>query len=299
MLVRFFAQCLLLDFELHNAALDFVNFGGQGIDFHAKAGGGFVNQVDCFVRKKTIGDVTLGKHGRGEDGRIFDAHTVMDFVALFQAAQDGDGVLNRRFADIYRLEAAFQRGIFLNVLAIFVQRGRADRAQLASRQRGLEHVGSVHGTFRGSGADQGVQLVDKKNYLAFGFRDFFEHGLQAVFEFAAIFSACNQCRKVQRDDALRLQNFGDITGYNSLGQAFDDGGFTYPGFSDQDWVIFRASRQNLHHAANFFVATDYRIQLAPAGQVSEVAAILFQRAISRFGILRSDAMAAPDSGHGL
>src|ERR1700722_3291140 len=280
MLVRFFAQRLLFDFELHDAALDFVNLSRQRIDFHAKAGGCFVNQVDGFVGEKTVGDVALRKHGRGENGRIFDAYAVMNFVALFQATQDGDGVLDGRLADIYRLEAAFQRGIFFDVLAIFVQRGCADRAQLAACQRGLEHVGSVHGDFRSTSADQGVQLVDKKNYLAVGFRDFFEHGFQAVFEFAAIYSTCNQSRKVQRDDTLRFQNFGDVTGDNSLSQAFDDSGFTYPGFSDQDRVVFRASRENLHHAANLFVATDHRIELASSSQVGEVAAILFQCAIS-------------------
>src|ERR1700693_1805149 len=274
MLVRFLAQRLLLDFELHDAALDFVNLSGQRIDFHAKAGSRFVNQVDGFVRKEAVGDVTLGKHGSGEDGGVFDAYAVMHFIAFFQAAQNGDGVRHGRLTDINRLEVTFQRGIFFDVLAIFVQRGCADCAQLSTRQGGLEHVGGVHGAFRSAGADQGVQLVDKKNYLAVGFSDFFQHGFQAVFEFATIFGACNQSRKVQRDDTLRLQNFGDVTGDNSLSQAFDDSGFANAGFADQDWVVFRASRENLHHAANFFVAADHRIQLASAGQVGQVAAIL-------------------------
>src|ERR1700722_495613 len=278
MLVGFFAQRLLLDFELHDAAFDFVNFSRQGIDFHAKPGGRFVDQVDRFIGEEALGDVTLGKHGRGEDGRIFNAHAVMNFVTLFQAAQDGDGVLYGRLADINRLEAAFQRRIFFDVFAIFVQCGRADCAQLAACQSRLEHVGGVHGAFRRAGADQGVQLINEKNYLAVGFGDFFEHGFQAVFEFAAIFGACNQSRKVQRDDTLRLQNFGDVTGDNSLSQAFDDSGFTHPGFYAQDRVVFRASGGNLEYATNFFVETDLRIQLASAGQVGQVAAILFQRA---------------------
>jgi hypothetical protein len=53
-----------------------------------------------------------------------------DLVFLLQAAQDGDGRLHRRLAHEDLLEAAFQRGILLDVLAVFVQRGRADAMQL-------------------------------------------------------------------------------------------------------------------------------------------------------------------------
>ena len=70
------------------------------------------------------------------------------------------------------LEAAFERRIFFNVFAVFVERGGADGAQLATGQRGLEHVGGVHGAFRGARAHQGVQLVDEENDLPFGIRRF-------------------------------------------------------------------------------------------------------------------------------
>ncbi len=98
---------MLLDFKLHDATLDFVNFGGQRIDFHAQTSGSFVDEIDCFVGEETIGDVTLGKHGGCEDGRIFDAHAVMYFVTFLQSAQDGDGVFDGRFAHKDGLEAAF------------------------------------------------------------------------------------------------------------------------------------------------------------------------------------------------
>ena len=43
MLVGFFAKGLALDFELEDAALDLVDIAGERVDFHAQAGGSFVN----------------------------------------------------------------------------------------------------------------------------------------------------------------------------------------------------------------------------------------------------------------
>ena len=292
MRVGFLAQRLALDFELHDAALDFVDLRGQRIDFHAQSGGGFIDQVDGLVGQEAVGDVALRKHRGGDDRCVLDAHAVMHFVAFLQAAQDGDGVFHGGLADEDRLEAALERGIFFDVLAIFVERGRADGAQFAARERGLEHVGGVHRAFGRARADQSVQLVDEENDLAVGFGDFFQHGFQAVFEFAAIFRAGHQRRQIQRHDALRLQHFGHIAGNDALREAFHDGGLADAGLADQHGIIFGAARENLHHAANFFIAADDGIELAAAREIGEVARVLFERAIGGFRILRRDAVAA-------
>ena len=80
-----------------------------------------------------------------------------------------DGVLDARLADEHLLEAPLQGGVLLDVLAVLVQRGGADQAQLAAGQHGLEHVARVHGALAGrAGADDGVQLVDEGDDLAVG-----------------------------------------------------------------------------------------------------------------------------------
>ena len=224
---------------------------------------------------------------------------MVHFVALLQAAQDGDGVFHRGLADGDRLEAPLERGILLDVLAIFVERGGADGAQLAARQRGLEHVGGVHGAFGGAGAHQGVQFVDEENDLALGFGHFLQQSLQAVFEFAAIFCSGDQRGQIERHDPLGLQNFRHVAGDDALRQAFDNGGLAHAGLADQHGIVFRAARQNLHHAANFLVAADHRIEFAAARQLGQVAPILFDGAKGRFRILRGNAMAAANGGHGL
>ena len=72
--------------------------------------------------------------------------------------------------DQHRLEAPLERGVLLDVLAVLVERGGADAAQLAAGERRLQHVGRVHGALGRARADQRVQLVDEADDLALGSR---------------------------------------------------------------------------------------------------------------------------------
>ena len=135
---------------------------------------GLVYQVDRLVRQEPVGDIAVREHRRRHQRRVLDPHAVVVLVALLEAAQDGDGVLDAGRLDHHRLEPALQRGVFLDVLAIFVERGRADALQLAAREHRLEHVGRVHRALRRARADDGVQLVDEQNDLALGLLDLLE-----------------------------------------------------------------------------------------------------------------------------
>src|SRR2546422_6190102 len=104
----------------------------------------------------------------------------MDLVALLQTAKDGDGVLHRRLTDVHRLEAPLQRGVLLDVLLIFVEGRGPDAAQLAAGQRRLEQIGSVHRSFRRSGADERVQLVDEEDHVSFALLYFLDYSLEPV-----------------------------------------------------------------------------------------------------------------------
>ena len=87
----------------------------------------------------------------------------MLLVALADALEDLDRLLDGRLFDQHRLEAALQRGVPLDVLAIFVERRRADGLQLTARQRWLEDVGGVDRALGRAGADQRVQLIDEED----------------------------------------------------------------------------------------------------------------------------------------
>jgi hypothetical protein len=57
---------------------------------------------------------------------IRDHQVMMFFVGAANALEDLNGLFFRGFVHLHRLEAAFERGIRFDVLAILVQRGRAD-----------------------------------------------------------------------------------------------------------------------------------------------------------------------------
>ncbi len=165
-LIRLFFHRLTLDLELDDAPVEPVHDLWLGVDLHLDPGCGLVDQVDGLVRQKAIGDVTVGQLGRRDDCRVGDINPVMQLVALLQTPQNRDRRLNSRFADQHFLEATLQRGVFLDVFAIFVQCGRAHAMQLATGQRRLEHVARVHRAFGLAGANHCVQLIDKDDCVA-------------------------------------------------------------------------------------------------------------------------------------
>ena len=202
-------------------------------------------------------------------------------------------VSSRGLAHHHRLEAPLQRRVFLDMLAVLVQRGRAHAAQLAPRQRRLEHVGRVHRAFGGARAHQGVQLVDEADDLAAGLGDLAQHRLQAVLELAAVLGARHHGPDVQRHQALVLEPLGDVTGHDSLGEPFHDGGLAHARLADQHRVVLGPAREHLHHAADLFVATDDRIELALAGQVGEVLGVALQGLVLVLGVGIGHPLGAP------
>ena len=166
--VGLFFQRFLFHLQLANAAVQRVDFAGCAVQFHAAAAGGFVNEIDGFVRQETIGDVAVGKHGCRHQRAVLDAHAMMHLVTLLQAAQDADSVFDGRLIDHHRLEAAFQSGVLLDMLAVLVKGGCADAVQFAARQHGLEHIGGIHRAFRRARAYKGMQFVDEEDNAALG-----------------------------------------------------------------------------------------------------------------------------------
>ena len=185
--VLLLGQRHLLDLEATNQPLDLVDLDGPGVDLHPQPRRRLVDQVDGLVGQEARRDVAVGQRGRRDQRGVGDADTVVHLVAVLEAAQDADGVLDRRLADQHLLEATFQRGVLLDVLAVLVERGGADQSQLAAGQHRLDHVARVHRRLAGrAGADDGVQLVDEGDDLAGRVLDVVEHGLEPLLELAAV-----------------------------------------------------------------------------------------------------------------
>ena len=87
-------------------------------------------------------DVAVGERGRAERV-VGDLHAVVRLVAVAQAAQDLHGLVDRRLLDAHLLEAPLEGGVALEVLAVLVERRRADRLQLTPGEGRLEDRGRV------------------------------------------------------------------------------------------------------------------------------------------------------------
>ena len=171
---------------------------------------------------------------------------------------------DRRLADEDRLEAALERGVLLDVLAVLVERRRADRAQLAAREHRLQHLRRVDRALGRAGADDRVQLVDEEDDLALGVLDLGEDGLQPLLELAAVLRAGEERADVERPDALALQALGHVAGDDPLREPLGDRGLADAGLADQHRVVLRAAREHLDHAPDLLVAADRPGRACPA-----------------------------------
>src|SRR6185295_11601990 len=98
-------------------------------------------EIDRLVRQKSIRNVAVRQTRRRYQRRIANTNAVMHLVLLFEATQDADGVGDAGLADEDRLKAPFERFVLFDVLAILVERGGADAAQFAARERRLQQIG--------------------------------------------------------------------------------------------------------------------------------------------------------------
>ena len=241
------------------------------------ARGGLIHEVDGLVRQKAIADIPVGQADGGLKRLVGDLHLVMRLVAVAQALENGQGLLGGGLAHLDGLEAALERGVLFNVLAVFVQGSRADALQLAAGESGLEDVGGVQAAFGLAGAHQRVEFINKEDDVSLLF-DILDGVLEALLKFAAVFAASDHAAKVQRKNTLAGEGFGHLAGHDHLGQALHHGAFAHARLADEDGVVFRAAAHDLHDALNFRAAADHGVEFAVLRGLGQVAAVFFQNA---------------------
>ena len=224
----------------------------------------------------------MAKGRCSHQGRIGNAHTVVQFVLFLNAAQDRYRILHRGFIHHHRLEPPCKGCILFNILAVFIQRGRAHTVQIAPRQSGFDQVSGIHSPIRFASADQSVHFVDEQDDVAFSAGHFVEHGFQTLFKLTPIFRSSDKRAHIQRHQLFIAQRFRHIAVHDAQRQAFGDGGLAHTGFADQHGVVLGAARQNLHGAANFFVTPNDRVNLTFSGGFGQVASVFLKRVITLF-----------------
>ena len=243
----------------------------------ANAGAGLVDKIDGLVGEKAIGDIPVAQPGGARQCLVRNLHLVVRFVAIAQAFENLDRLLDRRLANHHRLEPALECGIFLDVFAKLVERRCADALQLASCEGGLNDVAGVDRTFGSTGPNQRMELIDEEDDLAGGAADLVHHALHPLFKLAAVLRARHESRQIERYDAPVAQGFGDVAFDHALRETLGDCRLADARFADKGRIIFGAPREYLDDALDFAVAPDHRVELVVARELREVAPIGIQR----------------------
>ena len=242
----------------------------------------------------TSGEIAIAKNRRSDKRGVLNADTVMNLVALFEAAQDRHRSLDRRWFDQHLLKAPLESRILLDVLPVLVERGGAHHSQTAPGEHRLQHVAGVHGAFGAAACTHDrVHFVDEGDDLAVGVLDLFEYRLQSLLELAAVLRAGDHRGEIEADEALVLEARGNVAFDDALGKPLDDGGLADPRLADQHRVVLRATTQHPDHPADLLIAADHRIEFALAGPLGEVEAEPLERLVLILGVLAGDAMTSP------
>ena len=201
----------------------------------------------------------------------------MLLIAISQPLENIDRFLDGRLADLNRLEPAFQRRVPLDVLSIFVHRGRADALQFAPCKGGLEDVGRVYRALGRAGAHERMQLVDEEYHFTGGFAHLFHDALHSLFELAAVFGPRDQPGQIQGHNALIVERFRRVATDDPLCQAFGYGGLADTRFAYKTRVVLGPSRENLDDPLDLVVPADARVQLALPREFGVISAELVER----------------------
>jgi hypothetical protein len=184
-------------------------------------------------------------------------------------------------ADEDRLEAPLEGGVLLDVLAVLVQRRRADALDLAAGQRRLQDVRRVDRSLGGARPDQRVELVDEEDDLLAG-ANLVEDLLQSLLELAAVLGSRDERAHVEREHPLVHQRLGHVAQHDLLREALGDGGLAHARLADQRRVVLGAPAEDLDDPLDLHLAADHRVEQVLAGHVRQVPAELVeQRGLGR------------------
>src|ERR1700692_2263611 len=115
-----------------DALLDFGQFLGKRGLAQFYAGSSLVDQVNGLVWQETIWNIAVRMRDGKIDGVVGVGDGVKFFVALFYAEENFDGIGLVRRRDFHGLEAALERAIFFDRLAVFSGRGCAGALNFAA-----------------------------------------------------------------------------------------------------------------------------------------------------------------------
>ncbi|OQC68791.1 MAG: hypothetical protein BWX47_01637 [candidate division Hyd24-12 bacterium ADurb.Bin004] len=292
--VPFPLKALALDLELHDPPPDLVDLDGHAVYLDPQAARGLVDEVYGLVREESTRDIPVGKSRRRYESRILDPDAVVDFIPFSQPPEDADRVGDVGRLHHHGLETPLQGRVLLDVLPVFVEGGGSDAVEFASCEGRLQHVGRIHRALRGSGAYQGVHLVDEENDPSIRGGYLVEDRFQPLLELAPELGPRDQRAHVQCEHPLVAQSLGRVAGGYPSCEAFDHGRLAHARLTEQDRVVLAPPPENLHHPPDLLVPPYDGIELLLQGQPRQVAGVLIESLVVFLRVLRSRSAGSPD-----
>src|SRR3712207_1769650 len=154
----------------------------------------------------------------------------------------------------------------------------------AAGQGRLQHVARAAGALRGTRADDGVQLVDEDDDLVAVLADLVHDLLEPLLEVTAVAGAGHQAGEVELDQPPSAQRLRDVA-LDDLGRdALDDRGLADAGLADEHRVVLAPPGEHLDGLLDLDLPADHRVDLAVAGHLGQVAAVLVERRGARLAL---------------
>ena len=287
--------CLLrehLQFQLHvrkvfGHRLQTVDYGVAQV----LIGAGFIQQIDGLIGKESVRDITFRKQDRLARDFRGNLNAMIILIIRRNPEQDGNRLLNGRLVDNDGLKAAFEGGILLDILPVFLEGRGSDHLNLPSGEGGLQDICSVHRSLGVSGSDQIMHLVDHKNDIAAGL-DLLDQVFHPALKLSAKLRAGNHCGHIKQEYFLIAKLERYVSGGDFLRKALGDCRLADAGLTDQAGIVFLAAVQNLNHPFRLHLPADNAIELMVPRALGQVQAIgvqklmLFLRRGSWLAVLR-------------
>ena len=229
-----------------------------------------VEGVDGLVGLQTVADVALGEFHAGFQRLVAEDHQVVLLVFFLYIGQYVEGLFRGGGFDEHLLEAALEGGVFLDILAVFVEGCGAYALDDAAGQGGLEHVAGVEASAGAAGTHDGVDFVDEDDDFGM-LLQLVDDGLHAFLELAAVFGARHQRGEVEAHQALAVESPRHAAFGDAYGQALGDGALAHAALAYEDGVVLLAAAENLGDAVHLLVAADDGVELAVERQLGQVA----------------------------
>ena len=124
-----------------------------------------VERIDRAIGAHAVRDVAIGERHRRRERLVGDRDVVVPLEPLAPRLQHRERIRGRQLASpTIFWKRRSSAGIAEHPALVFVVRRRADDAELAAHERGLEHVRRIHRhAHRRALTDEIVQLVDEED----------------------------------------------------------------------------------------------------------------------------------------